>query len=203
MYQNEHTDATRSNKRRKTRRTTKTTTLVISLLVILVVAAGGTLAYLATNTTAIKNTFTPSHVTCEVTENFDGTEKTGVNVKNTSDIKAYIRVKLVTYRVNDKNEHIGGTASIPAFTPGQGWVEHEGYYYYTKPVAPGEEPEKDLIQSITLEDSYSAPDGGKQVIEVMAEAIQSQGTDDNGVTPVELAWGVTIGNDNVSAYPAQ
>ena len=35
---------------------------------------------------------TPSQVSCEVTENFNGTTKSNVNVTNTSDIDAYIPV---------------------------------------------------------------------------------------------------------------
>ena len=53
-----------------------------------------------------------------MTESFDGTTKTNVDVVNDSNITAYIRVKLVTYRVNDAGQHIGGTAAIPSFTPG-------------------------------------------------------------------------------------
>lgn len=148
--------------------------LLLSVLLLLGVTVAGTLAYLSANTDPIKNTFTPSHVTCEVTEDFNGTVKSNVNVTNTSDIEAYIRVRLVTYRVNDAGQHIGGTAEIPEFTPGTDWVKgSDGCYYYTKPVAAGAKPENDLISRITLTESYSGADGGHQAIDVMAEAIQS------------------------------
>ena len=124
--------------------------LLISLLLIFTVTVSGTVAYLATQTSGLTNTFKPSHVSCEVTESFDGTTKSNVNVINTSDIDAYIRVKLVTYRVNDARQHIGGTATIPPFTPGEGWVKHDDYYYYKQPVASGTKPATDLISSITL-----------------------------------------------------
>ena len=51
---------------------------------------------------------------------------------------------------------------------------------------------------IELEDygtDLSDPDGGKQVIEVMAEAIQSE-----PVQAVGEAWGVSISPDKVTAY---
>ena len=105
--------------------------LVVSLLALLLVVAGGTLAWL-TAQDSVSNTFTPAHVSCTVTEEFDGTVKSNVNVTNTSDIAAFIRVKLVTYRVNDAGQRIGGKATIPTFTPGDGWVKHEGYYYYAQ-----------------------------------------------------------------------
>ena len=148
--------------------------LLLSVLLLLGVTVAGTLAYLSMNTDPIVNTFTPTQVSCEVTEDFNGTEKSNVNVKNNSDIAAYIRVRLVTYRVNDAGQHIGGTATIPDFTLGADWVEgSDGYYYYTKPVAAGEKPANALISSITLVGSYSDADGGHQAIDVMAEAIQS------------------------------
>ena len=158
--------------------------LVVSVLVLLLAVAGGTLAWLAAQTDGVINTFTPAQVSCKVTENFDGTTKSNVNVENTSNIPAYIRVKLVTYRVNKDGQHIGGTATIPDFTPGTNWVEHDGYYYYTRPVAPGQTPETNLIDTITLSSSYIDADGGKQVIEVMAEAIQSVPK-----AAVQAAWG--------------
>ena len=174
--------------RRRKRRSKKTGMLFLSLLLVIGMVVGGTVAWLSTKSAPITNTFLPSHVSCSVTEEFNGTTKSNVNVINTGDIDAYIRVKLVTYRVNDKEQHIGGTAEIPDFKPGAGWVKNGDYYYYTKPVAPDEQPETSLIDSITLTGSYDDADdadGGKQVIEVMAEAIQS--TPAKAVTE---AWGV-------------
>ena len=178
---------------RRKRRSKKTGTLFLSLLLVATMVVGGTLAYLFTNTEPVENIFTPSYVSCSVTEEFNGTIKRNVNVTNTGNIDAYIRVKLVTYRVNDKEQHIGGTAEIPDFKPGAGWVKNGDYYYYTKPVAPDEQPETSLIDSITLTGSYDDADdadGGKQVIEVMAEAIQANGVADDGTKAVVEAWGV-------------
>lgn len=179
--------------RRHKRRSKKTGMLFLSLLLVIGMVVGGTLAWLSTKSAPITNTFLPSHVSCSVKEEFNGTTKSNVNVINTGDIDAYIRVKLVTYRVNDKEQHIGGTAEIPDFKPGAGWVKNGDYYYYTKPVAPDEQPETSLIDSITLTGSYDDADdadGGKQVIEVMAEAIQANGVADDGTKAVKEAWGV-------------
>lgn len=179
--------------RRHKRRSKKTGMLFLSLLLVIGMVVGGTVAWLSTKSAPITNTFLPSHVSCSVKEEFNGTTKSNVNVINTGDIDAYIRVKLVTYRVNDEGDHIGGIAKIPDFTPGAGWVKKGDYYYYTKPVAPKEQPETSLIDSITLTGSYDDADdadGGKQVIEVMAEAIQANGVADNGAKAVKEAWGV-------------
>lgn len=170
--------------RRHKRRSKKTGMLFLSLLLVATMMVGGTLAWLSTKSAPITNTFLPSKVACEVTESFNGTVKSNVNVKNTGDTQAFIRVKLVTYRVNDEGDHIGGIAKIPDFTPGAGWVENGDYYYYTKPVAPDEQPAAALISSITLTGSYPDTDGGKQAVDVMAEAIQSVPED-----AVQDAWG--------------
>ena len=182
---------------RRRRRNCKAEVLFLSLLFLVIVSVGGTMAYLLTKTTSIENKFTPSKVTCLVTEQFNNNIKKNVNVTNTGDTEAYIRVKLVTYRVNEKEQHIGGVADVPIFTPGTNWVEHNGYYYYTLPVAPGGKPAYDLIgdSGITLVGTYSDADGGKQVIEVMAEAIQS-----NPARAVGDSWGVSITEGNVTAY---
>ena len=178
--------------KQRSRKNTRIITLLIALLLFSALAVGGTVAWLTANATPVENTFTPSHVACSVTEEFDGTTKSNVNVTNTGDTEAYIRVKLVTYRVNEQNQHIGGTATIPTFTPGKGWVKYGEYYYYTKPVAAnGGTPANPLIgePGIALI-KYDDADGGKQAIEVMAEAIQSKPKD-----AVESSWNVTVGSD--------
>ncbi len=191
-----HASASKGMSTRK-RRMRKSTAL-LSLALVLLVAVGGTLAYLAVKTPSVVNNFEGASVSCEVTESFNGSTKTAVNVKNTGDISAYIRVKLVSYRVNDEGDRIGGLAEIADFDLGDGWVYYEGYYYYTKAVAAGAYPATNLADTIELVGSYDDADGGRQVIEVMAEAIQAEGTTTGGTAAVVAAWGVdptTLGNN--------
>lgn len=185
------------NNKRKHRKLRKPVKLLLSFLLIITVSVGGTLAYLSTQTGPVVNTFMPSHVDCEVEEDFDGRWKKNVNVTNTSDIDAYIRVKLITYRVNEAGDHIGGTSVVPAFPLGTNWFEYtDGFYYYTLPVSAGEKPAYTLIGDAGIElSSYNDADGGKQVIEVMAEAIQA-----NPADAVGQAWGVTITLNSVTPY---
>ena len=171
--------------------------MVLSVVLLLGVAIGGTLAWLSTKTTPVTNTFTPAKVACDVTENFDEDTgvKTNVNVTNTGNIAVYIRVKLVTYRTNDAGQHIGGTAVLPTFKLGADWVKHGEYYYYTLPVAPGKKPAANLAEKMTLKPSYEDADGGKQALDVMAEAIQSAPE-----KAVGEAWGVHISQGSVTDY---
>lgn len=170
-------------------------TKVLPLLLALVLLTGtvaGTLAYLFTNTDPVVNTFTPASVPNVPEEKFDGFTKTEIKVKVEGNIAAYVRVKLVTYRVDDNGNHIGGTATIPTFTLGENWFEKDGYYYYAKPVEPGKTSGNLLGTSITLE-KYTDADGGKQVIEVISESIQSVPT-----STVESVWPVTVVNGNLT-----
>ncbi len=193
-YQGRHEAKAASCGQKRIHLNGRLTAMVIATVMLLALAIGGTVAWLTSSTGPVTNTFTPSHVSCEVTEDFNGTVKSNVNVKNTSDIPAFIRVKLVTYRTNDAGQHIGGTAGLN-FTPAadSGWVAYNGYYYYTQPVDP-QQNTANLIESITLS-SYNDADGGHQAIDVMAEAIQGM-----PATAVQEAWHVTIANGSVTAY---
>ena len=174
----------RYNKRRKAG-STKLVSLLLAM-VLLTGAVTGTLAWLLTQTEEITNTFTPAGVPNTPEEKFDGETKTSIVVKNEGNIAAYVRVKLVTYRVNDQGAHIGGEATVPDFNLGTGWFEQDGYYYYAKPVAPGASSGELLGSSITLK-QYTDADGGKQVIEVISESIQSVPT-----STVESVWKVDV-----------
>lgn len=189
-YEDKHRKEAAAPASEKTLRTGRVTAIVMATVLLLALAIGGTVAWLSTKSAPITNTFTPSKVACEVQEEFTGTVKSNVNVKNTGDTQAFIRVKLVTYRTNDQGEHIGGTAELPKFTLCDNWEEHDGYYYYTLPVKAGETPKTNLTDSMTLVGSYNDTDGGKQAIDVMAEAIQSVPQ-----AAVQDAWGAGFSID--------
>ncbi len=177
--------------------------MIAAAALLLTMAVGGTMAWLSAKDEPITNTFRPSEVNCKVTEHYDESknEKSQVNVQNTGDTRAYIRVKLVTYRTNDAGEHIGGTAEVPTFTPGEKWKFYDGYYYYTLPVEADDSPATvlaDKIQLATDYKDYKDADGGRQALDVMAEAIQSEPN-----KAVGEAWGVVIAEGGVTPYTGQ
>lgn len=190
-YQGRHEAKAASCGQKKIHLNGRLTAMVIATVMLLALAIGGTVAWLTDTSPAVVNTFTPSRVSCKVEETFDNKAgvKSNVKVQNTSDIPAFIRVKLVTYRTNGKGEHIGGTADLPSFTPGEGWQEHNGYYYYTQPVQP-QNFTGILIDEIQLQDPYTDADRGRQAIDVMAEAIQSVPE-----AAVQDAWGFGLKAD--------
>ena len=195
-YEDKHREEAAAPANEKTLRAGRVTAIVMATVLLLALAIGGTVAWLSTKSASITNTFTPSQVACEVTESFDGTVKSNVNVKNTGDTQAFIRVKLVTYRTNDKDQHIGGTATLPDFTLGADWAKYGDYYYYKKPVEPNQKPKANLTDSIPLTKNYNDADGGHQAIDVMAEAIQSVPQD-----AVQEAWGLLINPDGSLNVP--
>ena len=190
MYRDKH-EAWRSE---KTARKGRLNATIISVVLILTLAVGGTIAFLSTKTDPVVNTFNPSQVTCSVVEDFDGKTKTNVNVENTGDIPAFIRVKLVAYRTNDQGQHIGGVSEVPAVTRGKDWAKCGDYYYYTCPVAPGATPADSLAEVIKLTENYTDVDGGHQSIDVIAEAIQA-----GPEAAVKAAWGdnFSMSGDNL------
>ena len=198
-YEGKHGKPQAQSVSARPRRRGRATAMLLATVMLFALAVGGTIAWLTDKDRPLVNTFDPSKVTCEVQEKFDGKVKSDVNVKNTGDIDAFLRVKLVTYRTNDAGQHIGGTAALPQFTLGANWVEYNGYYYYTLPVAPGDKPATKLTDSMTLTENYDDADGGHQSIDVMAEAIQSVPE-----AAVKAAWGTgfSIGTDGSLIVPA-
>lgn len=171
---------------------------VLILLLITVAITGTAFAYMFKQTEYKDNQFIPAYVSCEVHEKTDNdgdvtniTEKTSITVKNTSNIPAYIRVRLVTYWVKDIGEgevEITGRASeMPEISTATGWVPgSNNTYYYREPVKAGEFTGELLSAPIELK-----KDGDyRQVIEVFAEAIQSAPSG-----AVTSAWPVTFTSD--------
>lgn len=171
----------------------KAAVLIASLALLLTLTVGTVIAFIIDKTENVENTFNPTKITTDITEKFDGEIKKDVNAVNTGDASAYIRIKLISYRVSETDETkvIGGSAAVPEFTPGDGWFEKDGFYYWSSPVAPSASPTVPLIGEEGIElQKYTDADGGKQVIEVMAEAIQSDPT-----TVVAEKWNVTVNAD--------
>ena len=147
--------------------------LVLAILAV-VGGSAAVIAYMFRETQVETNELIPAEVSCSVYETFNGTEKSNITVKNTGNIDAYIRVRLVSYWVNeDGNVAPKSSAVISNFTPDENWIKgSNNTYYYTAKVPAGNST-FDLLDgdSITLE---PADDGTTQVIDVFAEAIQAE-----------------------------
>lgn len=173
--------------------------LILALLLLLAIstAGGSVVAYMVKRTQFKENTFTPAVVTCELHEvkNADTTKKTSITVENTGNVDAYLRVRLVSYWVDDAGDIVSKPSQVPVFTPGPGWMAgSDNTYYYQMPVSPGNSTYELLGSVITL----TSAEGYRQVVEVFAEAIQAQ-----PASAVTGSWGVTLnGSGYITSAPA-
>ena len=167
--------------------------LLAAAMLILVCGVGGTLAYLATQTGQVQNTFEPAYVTSEVNETFDNLVKSNVTIKNTGNVSAYIRAAIVvTWKDANGNTmpQVPGTDDY-TLTIGSDWTEVGGYYYYNKSVAANAST-TNLID--TCEPIKSYPDGRKLCVEVIGSAIQSEGMGANSAQEAFQKASGTPGN---------
>ena len=179
-------------------------TALLALCVI--TAVGGTVAFMFKKAQK-RNTFQVAQVNCEVHEKMDDTEqkdpgnstgniKSDIYVKNTGNIDEFIRIRLVSYYV-DNNGNIAGRASsnYPTLTLKDGWIAGKEHTYYYKEPVKANASTNILCDPITL-GTKTLADGTevKQVIEVFAEAIQAN--PDKAVTE---AWGVTVTDGKITS----
>lgn len=191
------------------RRPKRLATLLVSLLLVLGVAVGGTVAFLSTRTDRKVNTFTPSKVTCEVTETFNKNVKSNVAVRNTGDTTAFIRAAInVTWMKNEEagTEYNAADQTVSAKIPVEGtdysitfaqntnWIQGaDGYYYYQLPVDP-QGSTGVLIEECKLQNNASVPDGYHLSVEIVASAIQSAPD-----SVVQSMWHVTVENGKITS----
>lgn len=145
---------------------------VFLLVVTLVALSGSVSAYMRKQTDTMENTFVPAVVTCKVEEEFNGINKSSVAVKNTSTIEAYLRLRIITYWVDQDGKTLAKTSpSLNIDFVDDDWFEIDGVYYYKYPVQPEGVTKEFLATPIGLE--YDNTDKSRQVVEIFAEAIQS------------------------------
>ena len=173
----------------------------VTLAVIFVLAAMTTAvyAYMLHRSQSVNNQFVPAQVDCTVSETFQDNEKTAIQVTNISNIEAYVRVRLVCNWQDSKGNPVVRDADPPTFTLGDGWVMHDGMYYYRKPLDPKTGTTGNLLadgaaieRPAAVKETVTANGVTTEywyypVIEVIAEAIQSLPE-----TMVEGVWNVTI-----------
>lgn len=159
--------------------------LLLALVLILVGTVGGTVAFLATRTNPVVNTFTPGKVTCQVEEKFNERAKSEAVIRNTGNVPAYIRVAVVGNTMDGNN--VTGAYDVSGNLDTTKWfLGDDGFYYYKGVVQPGDTTSDLIATDIELLT-------GKQVT-ILASAIQS--------TPAEAvnsAWHMSYNNGSWTA----
>ena len=186
MYQDAHNEKSGRHGIRMNR----TAVLLIAVILLISTAVGSTVAFLATKTEPVENSFEYANVSCEVTQNCD-TDGSIVQVKNTGTISAYIRAAVVANWM-DVDGNIA--ASVPEeysydLTCSSGsWTQGtDGFFYYLLPVAPDASTEGNLLTC-----TVTCPETPEYTlsVEVLAEAIQS-----TPASAVNEAWNVAVDGD--------
>ena len=186
MYQDAHNEKSGRHGIRMNR----TAVLLIAIILLISTAVGSTVAFLATKTEPVENSFEYANVSCKVTQNCD-TDGSIVQVKNTGTISAYIRAAVVANWI-DVDGNIA--ASVPEgysydLTCSSGsWVQgNDGFFYYLLPVAPGASTEGNLLTC-----TVTCPKNPEYTlsVEVLTEAIQS-----TPASAVNEAWNVAVDGD--------
>lgn len=168
----------------------KSIALVLLVVLLLTFTVSGTLAYLFDKTKSIVNTFEPSKVNTEITEEFNKQVKSSIKVTNKKDsIPVYVRVALVGNWQDSQGNVVEAWNGISSYNDTD-WGKVGDYYYYKKVLEPGKATENLLDASITT----TSKDGLHLVVTVIHQSIQSK--PESAVTD---AWGVTISNGNVTA----
>ena len=83
--------------------------LFLLLTAFLLANATVVYAYTMHHTQDLVNTFLPARVDSEVVESFDGNAKSEIKIQNTSNVEAYLRMKIITYWQDSK----GNIVAIP------------------------------------------------------------------------------------------
>lgn len=186
MYQDAHNEKSGRHGIRMNR----TAVLLIAIILLISTAVGSTVAFLATKTEPVENSFEYANVSCEVMQDRD-TDGSIVQVKNTGTISAYIRAAVVANWI----DRVGNiAASVPEgysyeLTCSSGsWAQgKDGFFYYLLPVAPGASTEGNLL---TCTVTCPKDPGYTLSVEVLAEAIQS-----TPASAVNEAWNVAVDGD--------
>ena len=169
--------------------------LFLLLTAFLLANATVVYAYTMQHTQDLVNTFLPARVDSEVVEKFDGNAKSEIKIQNTSNVEAYLRMKIITYWQDSKGNIVANPPA--ALTPsinGTHWFLHDnGYYYYKHPVPAGVTTSHNLLTVPITMTVYSEVVNGVTytyypVVEIVSEAFQSK-----PAHAVQSNWGVTVG----------
>ena len=176
-------------------------TLLVSVITAFVLPKVAALMVHRTET--YDNQLIAAQLSCNVEENVKENKiKESIKVRNTSNVDAYMRVRIVTYWTDSKGVAVGVPVSMPEFEVSGDWIVDttNNTYYYKKPLEAEELSGEFLAENSVIELESDKKEWNHieyeyfQVVEVVAEVIQAKPS--NVVTE---SWGVTIdSNGNIT-----
>lgn len=185
MYQGKYNQQQHQQRRKRRRKLNNRALILLASLVLIVgMAAGGTVAWLITNTGAVQNTMVPASVPITINETVSGTTKSAVTVTNTGNTDAYIRVAIVANAVDEDGNVIAGDHPTYSVDTTKWELKNDGYYYY-KGIVPAQSSTPALFSGNV--------DFANGEVNILAESIQVHGGFNNQ-KPETYAWGRTYNN---------
>ena len=192
--------------------------LLLAFLLVVGVPVGATLAIMHNRTNEVVNTFAPAYVDCTIKEEFDGDMKTSVQIKNTSNVQAFLRIRVLSHWEDSKGNVVDRPTDVDEYAVRKDTDEVEGglntdywlydeadkTYYCILPIAPGEETpnllqddfllrgDDPVSEEVRVDGVYLYTNTYYHVIEFVAEAIQSQPEE-----AVEVMWPVSVENNRI------
>ena len=187
---------------------------ISAILLVAAVLTTAVNAFMINRSQTFNNKFVPASVKCEIEEKFSESTntntKSSIQVKNTGNTDAYIRVRLVFHWEDSKGNVVGrnmdlsesikdfSSEGFDSYFKSEDWViDGDNYtYYYKEPVAPegftSELLNKDItmgpyVHTVQIDSKTTVTYYYYPVIEVLAEAVQSKPAE-----AVEEAWSVTL-----------
>lgn len=176
-------------------------------------------AYMVHKSQKVANKLIPAWVSCQVHEvadlkeytegeknvtTYEVNSKSSITVENTSNVDAYLRVRLVFHYKDSKGNIVARDIKPPKVEITDDWFALDDYTYcYKNPVAPADSTTNLLRSELVMEPVIVTVEGTDYtyypVVEIFAEAIQASGVivrNDQKIPAVEDAWdGVVVNAD--------
>lgn len=166
---------------------------VLAVILIICITAGVTLAILSAKSNSVSNGFTFGEIDPVVEEDFNGSVKKDVYIKNNGTTGAYIRAAIVaTWQDADGNVYGSAPVQGTDYTltgTDSGWTKAaDGYYYWYAAVGAGKTTGNLIGECAPV--AGRSPEGYTLHVEIAAQAIQA-----TPKSAVQDAWGVTVDSD--------
>ena len=157
--------------------------VTITIVLVVLVTMGGVAAFFILQSQPITNTFVGGNTGCRITETVTGNVKKSVLLTNDGNFPVYVRVRLVTYWQTPEGAPAAKAAPELKLETTSDWVRYGDCYYYVSPLQ-GSASVELLAKSLQME---TDGEGNIQVIDILAEAVQSSPSD-----AISQTWGRTV-----------
>lgn len=168
--------------------------LIVVIVMCMIGCMGVSLAYMFKELSPKTASFEKAIVTCSTNVLSDNHQINSISVTNTGNTKAFVRICLSVHMENNDNQIVGAFTSMPYIAYDiNNWIKDGDTYYYRYALNPGESTRAFLQSTITLTGTSFNNAPARQVIDILAEAVQTEPT-----SAIEETWGKTVTNNQIN-----